>query len=82
MSEELGLEGVPVRMLGTGAYDDDQVSLVAAVFLCRSDGPFRFADGEVAEAHWVGRHELAEWLGARRFLPDSLALVVPRLFGR
>lgn len=80
VSEELGLDGVPVRLLGTGAYDDDQVSLVAAVFVCRTDGPFRFADGEVSEAHWVGRTELPLWLGSRRFLPDSLALVIPRLF--
>lgn len=79
LSEELGLDGLPIRMLGTGAYDDDQVSLVAAVFMCRTDGPFRFADGEIAEAHWVDQAALPVWLGAKQFLPDSLALVIPRL---
>lgn len=80
LAEELGLEAVAVEMLGTGAYRDDEVSLVAAVFVCRTDGPFRFADGEITEAHWVRPGELDHWLGAKKFLPDSVALVLPRLF--
>ena len=81
LGEELGLEGIAVEMLGTGGYRDDEVSLVAAVFLCRSDGPFRFADGEITEARWVRPADLDDWLGARMFLPDSVALVLPRLAG-
>lgn len=80
--EELGLEGVAVQFLGTGAYEDDQVSLVAATFVCRTDGPFRFVDAEITEAHWVGIDEIPVWLAAKPFLPDSLALVLPRLCGR
>lgn len=79
LGEELGLEGVTVELLGTGGYRDDDVSLVGAVFLCRSDGPFRFADGEITEAHWIRPADLAEWLGAKKFLPDSVALVLPRI---
>lgn len=79
VGEELGIEGARVEFLGTGAFSDDEVSLVAAVFCCRTDGPFRFADGEITEAHWVRRADLDEWLSAKVFLPDSVALVLPRL---
>lgn len=79
LSEELGITGVQVELLGTGVYADHDVKLVAAVFACRTDGPFAFADGEITEAHWVTREELPIWLSAKQFLPDSVALVLPRL---
>lgn len=82
VSEEVGVEGAAVELVAHGAYVDDEVSLVAAVFMCRTDGPFRFADGEVTEAHWVRPDELNDWLGARNFLPDSVALVLPRVLPR
>lgn len=79
LSEELGITGVKVELLGTGVYADHDVKLVAAVFVCRTDGPFAFADGEITEAHWVVSEELPIWLSAKQFLPDSVALVLPRL---
>ena len=79
LREELGIHGVPVHLLGTGAYCDRDVRVVAASFVCRTDGPFMFADGEITEAHWVPTDELPVWLSARRFLPDSLAVVLPRI---
>ena len=79
LAEELGVEGVPVTQLGTGAYEDANVSLVAAAYLCRTEGPFVFADGEITEAHWVPREELPHRLASRPFLPDSIALVLARL---
>lgn len=81
LSEELGITGVQVEPLGTGVYADHDVKLVAAVFVCRTEGPFAFADGEITEAHWVSWEELPIWLGAKQFLPDSVALVLPRLTG-
>lgn len=81
LAEELGVENAVVEQLGTGAYADDEVRLVAAVFVARCDGPFRFADGEITEAHWVRPRDLDEWLSAKMFLPDSVALVLPRLVG-
>lgn len=79
LHEELGLEGASVESLGTGLYADDDVRIVAACFVCRTDGPFHFADGEITEAHWVVPKEIPIWLGAKHFLPDSIALVLPRL---
>ena len=81
LSEELGVEGAVVESLAGCAYDDSEVKLVAHVFVCRTEGPFRFADGEITEAHWVSPEEFPNWLGAKQFLPDSLALVLPRLGG-
>ena len=40
-----------------------------------SDGPFRFADGEVVEACFVTPAELRRRLAAHRFVPDSVALL-------
>lgn len=79
LSEELGITGVKVELLGTGVYVDSDVKLVAACFVCRTEGPFVFADGEITEAHWVSHDELPVWLSAKKFLPDSVALVLPRL---
>jgi isopentenyldiphosphate isomerase len=79
LAEEVGVEAVSIEPLGTGAYEDADVSLVAACFVCRTEGPFTFADGEVTTAHWVSPAEILTWLGSRPFLPDSVALVLPRL---
>ena len=79
LHEELGIEGTRLTLLGIGAYRDPDVQLVAATFLCRTEGPFAFADGEITEAHWVSQTEIPVWLQAKQFLPDSVALVLPRL---
>lgn len=79
LREELGIEGETLEFLGTGAYRDGDVQLVAATFLCRTEGPFAFADGEITQAHWVSRTEIPLWLQAKQFLPDTVALVLPRL---
>jgi isopentenyl-diphosphate delta-isomerase len=81
LAEELGVEGVQLERLGTGAYEDSAVRLVATIYLCRSDGPFSFADAEITEAHWVSPVELPEWLRSKPFLPDSVALVLPLIPG-
>ena len=79
LHEELGIDAVKLEFLGTGAYRDKDVQLVAATFLCRTDGPFTFSDGEITQAHWVSLTELPAWLQGKQFLPDSVALVLPRL---
>jgi 8-oxo-dGTP pyrophosphatase MutT (NUDIX family) len=58
-------------------YDDTEVSLLGRCFQITSPGPFRFLDGEVAEAWWTGRDELTELLGREKFLPDSVRLLLP-----
>ena len=79
LHEELGIEGAVLDLLSIGAYRDRDVQLVAATFLCRTEGPFTFADGEITQAHWVSRTEIPVWLQGKQFLPDSVALVLPRL---
>lgn len=79
LQEELGLSQVALQPLGTGAYDDADVRLVSASYLCRHDGPFTFSDGEVIESAWIPLSDLVDWLGAHKVLPDSCALVLPFL---
>ena len=79
LAEELGVSGLVLEALGTGAYRDNQVKLVAACFLAVSDGPFHYSDGEIIETQWVASQDLQERLGRDSFLPDSIALVLPRI---
>ena len=79
LQEELGISNIALTPLGTGAYDDVDVRLISASYLCRHDGPFTFSDGEVIESAWVPLHELLDWLGEHQVLPDSRALVLPFL---
>ena len=82
LAEEVGVSTASLEELDPGGsrpYDDDQVSLMARCYVVTSQGPFTFDDGEVVEAWWVHRDGLNDLLGRERFLPDSLALLLPLL---
>ncbi len=81
LAEEVGVVDCPVEFVGSGSYEDPDVKLVAQCFLCRSDGPFEFSDGEVQQVEWVPAEGILDWVGAHRVLPDSIALVLPRILG-
>jgi isopentenyldiphosphate isomerase len=78
LAEETGVS-VELGYLGEGQYADDDVREVARVYHARTEGPFSFDDGEIAEAAWVPIAQLREWLAGKPVCPDSLALVLPRL---
>ena len=80
LAEEVGVSTARLEELDLGdsrLYDDEQVSLMARCFVVISQGPFTFDDGEVVEAWWVHRDGLDDLLRRERFLPDSLALLLP-----
>jgi isopentenyldiphosphate isomerase len=79
LAEELGVEGVVLEPLGAGRYSDDDVAVLAGLYRCVSDGPFTFTDGEIAEVRWVDRAGLEALMAKERFVPDSVALVLPLL---
>lgn len=79
LAEELGVGGPAPEPIGRGRYDGPEVRCLARVYRVCHDGPFRFADGEVVEASFVDRAELARRLRRDRFCPDSVELVVPHL---
>jgi isopentenyldiphosphate isomerase len=81
LAEEAGVE-IPddaLRALGRGSFADEDVSAYARIYAVTHDGPFRPADGEVAEVALVPLAELDGWLAGRAVCPDSAALVVPLL---
>ena len=78
LAEELGVRA-PLRSLGDGRYEDDDVRVVGRVYEVVHDGPFAFDDGEVAEARFVPLAELEPWLDQRPTCPDGRAIVVPLL---
>jgi len=81
LEEELGVSVAREAMvsLGSARFDDDAVSLLGRGYWCIHDGPFEFTDGEISEVRWVSRSELAGVMGAERFVPDNVALLLPRL---
>jgi isopentenyldiphosphate isomerase len=79
LAEELGVEGVALEPLGRGRFADDDVTVLAGLYRCVSDGPFTFTDGEIAEVRWVDRAGLEALMAHHQFVPDSVALVLPLL---
>jgi isopentenyldiphosphate isomerase len=79
LAEEVGITGVDPFPLGGGRYVDDEVALVGRCYRVVHAGPFTFPDGEVVEARWLSRPELGAAIATTRFLPDSLALLLPLL---
>jgi 8-oxo-dGTP pyrophosphatase MutT (NUDIX family) len=80
LAEEVGVSTATLDAVDRGEprqYDDDQVSLMARCYVVTSQGPFTFDDGEVVEAWWVHRDGLDDLLLREKFLPDSLALLLP-----
>lgn len=83
VAEEAGvkIEAGGLEDLGAGRYEDHLVQEIGRVFLVRDDGPFTFADGEVARVDRVAIGALSGWLDTHDVCPDSRELVAPRLIG-
>ena len=79
LDEEIGLSGVLLEYLGDGQYSDSSVNLIGRCFRVRSSGPFVYRDGEVEETKFVTSPQFAEMITGSKFVPDSLALVLPHL---
>lgn len=73
LAEEAGVDA-DLREVGSGAYDDEDVSVLGHVYLARHDGPFSFPDGEVVESDRVPLAEVEAWIRTHELCPDSLAL--------
>ncbi len=79
LDEEIGLSGVLLEYLGDGQYSDSFVNLIGRCFRVRSSGPFVYRDGEVEESKFVTATQFAEMITKTKFVPDSLALILPHL---
>jgi isopentenyldiphosphate isomerase len=77
LTEELGISDTSIEYVGRGHYVDDDLAALCRGYRVVHDGPFTFADGEVTETRWVTFDELDAMLATHRFLPDSLALLLP-----
>ncbi len=78
--EEAGIDAEPV-FVAAGTFADAEVSLIGRCYEVGCDGEVKPRDGEVAEFRWVLAEELRRLVKSERFLPDSLDLLGPRLFG-
>jgi isopentenyldiphosphate isomerase len=77
LAEELGLVDADIEYLGQSRYIDDELATLCRGYRVIHDGPFTFADGEVAEARWVGLTELDSLRATLRFVPDGITLLLP-----
>ena len=77
LAEELGIADVSVEYIGRGHYIDSEVAEICRGYRVVHDGPFTFADGEIDETRWVTFAELDVMRATQRFLPDSIALLLP-----
>jgi 8-oxo-dGTP pyrophosphatase MutT (NUDIX family) len=82
LAEELGVVDVEIECLGRSQYVDDELATLCQGYRVVHDGPFTFADGEVAEARWVTFDELDAMRATHRFVPDSVALLLPLIAPR
>jgi isopentenyldiphosphate isomerase len=82
LAEELGVDAVRLEHLAGASFEDPDVRLVGETYLAVTDGPFRFADGEVVAARWVDRVALDDLLTTEQFCPDSLAIALPLVIDR
>lgn len=80
LAEEIGIVDADLEFIGAGRWDDERSMEISHLFRTFHDGPFTFADGEVAEARFVTPAELAELGGRHRFLP-SCAMVLSFVTG-
>lgn len=77
LAEELGIADIPIAYLGRAQYIDEDLAAMCRGYRVVHDGPFMFADGEVAETRWVTFDELDAMRATHRFLPDSIAVLLP-----
>ena len=79
LAEEAGVEvdEAALREIGRGSFADDDVAAHARAYVVTHDGPFRPADGEVAELVLVPLAGFDPWLAGRPLCADTEALVVP-----
>lgn len=78
LQEEAGITA-ELSLLGTGTYEDDDVSVLGCAYLARHDGLLAPADGEVVALDRVALIDLATWLEQHETTPDSVALVAHHL---
>jgi 8-oxo-dGTP pyrophosphatase MutT (NUDIX family) len=79
LAEEVGVVDSVPELIGVGAYEDADVALIGRCYRAVTEGPFRFADGEVVAAEWALVADLTRLVGERPFVPDSRQMVLPLL---
>jgi isopentenyldiphosphate isomerase len=78
--EELGVSA-SLTKLGSARHTDAEVDVFMHVWLARHDGPFVFADGEVAQVRWLTPSDLHHMLHGAGYdwCRDSLSVALPML---
>jgi isopentenyldiphosphate isomerase len=81
LAEEAGVTVAAdeLELFADGVFDHDLARERCRIYRTRSAGPFRPADGEVAEIELVPLSALADWSGSHDLVPDTVDLVLPLL---
>ena len=81
LAEELGIDDARLERLGGGRWDDADSMEIVCLYATVHDGPYVFADGEVAEVRLVTPVELHDLMATERFLPSCRGMVLPLVEG-
>jgi len=79
LAEELGISDATLTELTVARFDNDHAREICHIFHTVHDGPFHFDDGEIDEARWVTPDQLSQLVATQRFLPGSMAMILPAL---
>ena len=80
LAEEIGIdaiaEGIELLDLGMAQHDGPHAAEISHLYQLEHDGPFTFADDEVAQARFVTPDEFGALARDHPFLPGSLAMLL------
>jgi len=76
--EEAGIVA-PLQELWRVVFESDETRVVGRLYETTHDGPFVFADGEVADHCWVKFADLDAWTTTHLLCEDTRAVVLPFL---
>lgn len=77
LSEEAGVTGTPLKLLGSVNYDEQDARISGRVYLARHDGPITCPDGEVIAVDHIALCNLDSWLDKTEVCPDSASIALP-----
>ena len=75
LSEELGIDNVPLRFLFDHYYENGSNRVWGRVFTCRHNGPFTLQPSEIAAGMFLPPAEILQLKEKEPFAPNGLALL-------
>lgn len=73
LEEELGIENVALRRLGSFRFEDELNQINGMIYSCTYGGPLRLQAEEIVSGDWLDLDVIFERAGTEPFCPDGVA---------